>query len=118
MHSCRGFSLVETIVALTILSVALVPLIGGVRGEVAMNGAGLLSSRMALSAASAVDRARLARSGPACVMAAAGTVRLNRVLLQSSALPTPGGIDLAIALSAVLPGQTLADSFTVRLRCL
>ncbi len=117
MGSSRGFSLVEIIVALSILSLALVPLMSGTRGEVAMNGAGLLSGRMALSAASALDRARLARSGPACLTVVGGTVNRNRVLLHTSAMPTAGRIDLAVSLSAVLPGQTLTDSLTVRLRC-
>jgi len=117
MGSCRGFSLVETVVALTILSAALVPLMHGMRGELALNGAGLLNGRMALSTASAVDRARLMRSGPACLVAAARTVSRNRVLLQSSAKPGSGGMDFVLALSAVLPGQTLTDSLAVRLRC-
>lgn len=117
MSSSRGFSLIETIVALTILSVALIPLMAGMRNEVAMNGAGSLGGRMALSAASVVERARLMRSGPACLSPASGSMAWNRVLLQRSAIPSAAGLDLSIVLSAALPGRVLANSLTVQLRC-
>jgi prepilin-type N-terminal cleavage/methylation domain-containing protein len=117
MSSSRGFSLIETILALAILCVALIPLMAGMRNEVVMNSAGSLGGRMALSAASVLERARLTRHGPACLPPASGPMTWNRVLLRRSAVPSAAGLDLSIVVSAALPGRILANSLAVQLRC-
>lgn len=113
-----GFTLLEVMVALLIITIGVLGLAGTLGPITALAGEGRARGRAALALESRLNRLRaeLLRSAPACVAPAAGSQRNPDGIVESwSAAPRAGLIEIEIV--AVAPKSRMADSLVTRLSC-
>jgi prepilin-type N-terminal cleavage/methylation domain-containing protein len=103
MTRAPGFTLLEVLVALLVLSIALLGFVGTLAPAVRLSGEGRLRARAAEVMASRLDelRAELARSGPGCNPPAGGSAGDPAGLRESwSATAGAGYVTVAIVVAA------------------
>jgi len=115
----RGFTLIEVLCALLVITLGLLGLAGTLGPIAALAGEGRLRARSALVLESRVDRLRaeLARAAPACSPPAAGLLRHEDGVLESWSASAGAGL-VELRVEASRPGKhASADSVITRLPC-
>jgi prepilin-type N-terminal cleavage/methylation domain-containing protein len=113
-----GFTLLEVLFALLLISVGLLGLAGTLGPVTALAGGGRALGRSALALESRLDRLRLelAGSAPSCVAPGSGWQRHPDGLLETwSAVAGVGGV--ALLLTAGIPGRGGPDTLRSVLPC-
>lgn len=116
MRHEHGFTLIETVLALLIMSLALVPIFGAARGTISLMTEGRVQARMALTLGQQLDRARLA-AGPPCAGAQSASGLVNGVSYRRTLMPSGGFGRVTATVTASLPGRTLHDTLTRAAGC-
>ena len=115
----RGFTLVEVLFALLVITLGLLGLAGTLGPIAELAGEGRLRARSALVLESRVDRLRaeLARGAPACTPPAAGMLRHEDGVLENWSSSASGGL-IELVVEASRPGKRpSADTVITRLPC-
>ena len=112
----HGFTLLEVLCALLLITVALLGLAGTLGPIAALAGDGRARGRIALALESRMDRMRaeVQRSAPACIAPGAGSSRHADGLAETwSAAARPGLIELSV----VATMRALSETLYTRLPC-
>ena len=107
-----GFTLLELLVALSVITIGLLGLAGTLGPITRLAGEGRAQGRAALALSSRVDllRAELLAGAPACTPPASGTwSHPDGVLVSWTASPSPGGVQVRISAGA--------DTLVTRFAC-
>lgn len=115
-----GFTLLEVLIALLLVTVGLLGLVGTLGPVAALAGEGRLQGRMALALASRADSLRaLIRAGaPACIVPPAGTRRHADGLVEQWSASDQGGI-IELRIEAAVPAarRVRPDTLITRVPC-
>lgn len=119
MTSRTGFTLLEVMLALLVLTVGLLALAGTLGPTARMSGEGRARGRIAVVLESRLDRmrAQLLLAAPACVAPGSGTLRHPDGVVESWSATLRAGL-IEVQAQAQLPGRTRKpDSLVSRLPC-
>jgi prepilin-type N-terminal cleavage/methylation domain-containing protein len=117
MRRRTGFTLLEVLLALLVITVGLLGLAGTLGPVAALAGQGRIRGRIALLVASRLDqiRAALIAGAPACAVPAEGVVRHADGLVESWTAGSGSGV-IEVEVRAGLPAGRRALTDTVRTR--
>lgn len=119
-RSCAGFSLLEVLLALLLLSIGLLGFAGTLGPVARVAGEGRLRGRAALLIASRIDRLRteLGESSPGCAVPAPGVVAHGSGLGESWQVTVSGGVaEIRIVMQRPGRGGPRADTVLTRVSC-
>jgi prepilin-type N-terminal cleavage/methylation domain-containing protein len=113
-----GFTLLEVVLALFLLTIGLLALAGTLGPTAALAGRGRFKGRVALALESRLDRMRaeLLAAAPACTPPAAGSRRNPDGVLESWSARLQAGL-VEIQVEARGPGNSKPDTLVSRLPC-
>jgi hypothetical protein len=119
MRPQSGHSLVEVLVAGLVLLAGVVPVAAGLGYSVRLGTRGRARADAALAAMARLDqlRAQAAQSTPRCASLLNGSVSLPQ-RLESWTIGTDGDTRIVtVVVTVPLPGGSISDTASVRLRC-
>lgn len=113
-----GFTLLEVLVALLVISVGLLGLAGTLGPASALMGEGRAKGRIALVLESRLDRLRreLARGAPACLVPASGSLAHPDGVVEVWSAAASGGL-IALRVTAGIPVRGVPDTLLTNLAC-
>jgi prepilin-type N-terminal cleavage/methylation domain-containing protein len=119
-RAVAGFTLLEVLLAIVIVSAALLGILGTLRRAAALAGQGRVRSRAAIQLASRVHRLRgeVLAGAPGCLVPLAGSVRSASGIDESwTATRDDRLIEVRISVSMRRSGGLLADTLVTRIPC-
>ena len=119
-RASSGFTLLEVLIALLVVTVGLLGFVGTLRPLSALAAEGRMRGRIALLLSSRMDQLRsdIAAAAPGCVPPPDGEAdHPGRIRESWSSAPTEGGFDVRIETRAPLAGRLLVDTLSTRVAC-